>query len=68
MKPIFPENEQKVFDKLRETLNDDQTESLVGFGADMYSMGLIKGAFVTLICTAIPTVIYGLNRLLRDHP
>ena len=68
MKPIFSKESREVFDKLRETLTDEQAESIVGFGGDMYSRALVEGAVVTLAFAATPAIVYILNRALREHP
>ena len=68
MKPIFSKESVEVFNKLGDILSDEQKDSIVGFGSDMYSCGLVRGSMVAFCFAAIPVVAFELNRLLREHP
>lgn len=68
-KPIFSKLDAEVLmEDVIDGATDLERNAIKGFGADMYSKGLLKGSVVTLFFAMVPTAVYELNRLLREHP
>jgi hypothetical protein len=64
---IITDEQKAIVEKVMENSSEDELESLIRYGADMYNKGLFEASIACIIGVSIPAGIMILNRLLRKH-